>query len=422
MSGTSRAGPALVPDPALVVGLMSGTSADGVDAALCRIGSRPGAAGRATERPDPAGSASKGAPDPGGAPTPEVSVEVLASRTTAYDPALRSRVLGAAELRTPELAALHVELGERFAQAAADLVRNGPVAMDEVDLVASHGQTVWHDPRGARGGRPATLQLAEPAVLAARTGRPVVADFRPMDVALGGEGAPLVPYADFLLLRRRGRPRAVLNLGGIANVTWLPGEGGAERVVAFDTGPGNALLDALVRRLALAPEGHDPDGRIALGGRPSGALLEELLAEPFFAVPPPKSTGPELFGDPLAERVARRGAEMGLEPADLLATAAALTARSAGEAILRYGGAPAEVLLCGGGRRNRALRRELAAALSPAVLRDTDDEGLDGDAKEAVAFALLGWLAARGLPNHLPRTTGASRLAILGKFLRGTPA
>jgi anhydro-N-acetylmuramic acid kinase len=394
------AAPALAPDPALVLGLISGTSADGVDAALCRVRSR--------------------SPERDG--VPDVSVEVLAFATTPYDPEQRARVLGAPALRTPALAALHVELGEVFARAALDLLRGAGARLDDVDLVASHGQTVWHDPRGERAGRPATLQLADPAVLAARTGRPVVADFRPLDVALGGEGAPLVPYADFLLLRRPGRPRAVLNVGGIANVTWLPGDGGADGVVAFDTGPGNALLDALVRRFALAPEGHDPGGAIALGGRASGLLLTELLAEPFFAEAPPRSTGPELFGDPLAERVARRGAELGLPPADLLATAAALTGRSAAEAILRWAGAPAEVLLCGGGRHNRAIRRELAAALGSVPLRDTDDEGLAGDAKEAVAFALLGWLAARGLPNHLPRTTGASRRAILGTFLHGAPA
>jgi anhydro-N-acetylmuramic acid kinase len=370
-----------------------------VDAALCRI-------------------ASRGAPDR----TPAVAVDVLAFATTPYDPALRTRVLRATELRTPELAALHVELGERFARAALDLARDARVAVDEVDLVASHGQTVWHDPRGERAGRPATLQLAEPAVLAARTGRLVVADFRPMDVALGGEGAPLVPYADFLLLRRPGRPRAVLNLGGIANVTWLPAADGPEAVLAFDTGPGNALLDALVRRFGLAPEGHDPGGRIALAGRASAELLEELLAEPFFSVPPPRSTGPELFGDALAERVASRAAKLGLTPPDLLATAAALTGRSAAAAIVRWAGTPAEVLLCGGGRHNLAVRRELAAAFAPVPLRDTDDEGLGGDAREAVAFALLGWLAARGLPNHLPRTTGASRPAILGKLVRGAPA
>jgi anhydro-N-acetylmuramic acid kinase len=395
----ARPGAPLAPDPALVIGLISGTSADGVDAALCRI-------------------ASRGAPDR----TPAVAVDVLSFATTPYEPALRIRVLRAPELRTPELAALHVELGERFARAALDLARDARVAIDDVDLVSSHGQTVWHDPRGERAGRPATLQLAEPAVLAARTGRLVVADFRPMDVALGGEGAPLVPYADFLLLRRPGRPRAVLNLGGIANVTWLPAADGPQGVVAFDTGPGNALLDALVRRFELAPEGHDPGGRIALAGRASAELLEELLAEPFFSLPPPRSTGPELFGEALARRVAGRAARLGLTPPDLLATAAALTGRSAAEAILRWAGTPAEVLLCGGGRHNLAVRRELAAALAPVPLRDTDDEGLGGDAREAVAFALLGWLAARGLANHLPRTTGASRPAILGKLLRGAPA
>lgn len=245
--------PPLVPRRAHVLGLMSGTSADGVDAALCRIEERGG---------------------------DRIGVELLAAGTLSYPPALRARVLGAAELATPALAALNVELGERFAEAALELCRGQAFPVERVDLVGSHGQTVWHDPCGSRGGTPATLQLAEPAVIAARTGRPVVADFRPLDVALGGQGAPLVPYVDFLLLARPGESRAVLNLGGIANLTWLPPTARAEDVVAFDTGPGNMLLDALVARFGLAPEGYDPGGALALGGRPHPALLEDLLADP----------------------------------------------------------------------------------------------------------------------------------------------
>ena len=385
--------PFLAPDPANVLGLISGTSADGVDAALCRLGSAPTGDG--------------------------LAVELLSARTFPYPPEVRGRVLAAAGLAAPELAALNVELGERFAAAAEELCRSAAFPLQEVDLIGSHGQTAWHDPRGARGGFPATLQLGEPAVIAARTRRCVVADFRPADVALGGEGAPLVPFVDFLLLARAGVARAVLNLGGIANLTWLPASGRAEDVLAFDTGPGNMLLDGLVRRFDLAPEGYDSEGRLALGGRAHAGLLGELLAEPFFALPPPRSTGRELFGEALVERMAERGAGLGLSPADLLATAAALTARSAAEALLRFCGSPDELLLCGGGRRNAAIRQALWELLPGTALRDTDDEGLDGDAKEAIAFAVLAYLAARGRVNHLPHTTGASRATVLGKFVWG---
>lgn len=393
--------PALVPDPATVVGLMSGTSADGVDAALVRIGST-------------------GDAEPGSGSS--LRVELLAAHTVPYPAELRRRVLFAASSAAPALAALDVELGERFAHSALSLCRAAGQALEDVDLIASHGQTVWHDPRAERGSAPATLQLGEPAVIAARTGRSVVADFRSADVALGGEGAPLVPYVDLLLLARPGVARAILNLGGIANVTWIPPSARAADVVAFDTGPGNAVLDGLVRRLALADEGHDPEGSIALSGRAHAGLLTELLAQPFFALPPPRSTGRELFGELFVERLAARGVELRLAPADLVATAAALTCRSAAEAILAHCGQPEELLLCGGGRRNRALREGLRELLPGTAVGDTDAAGVDGDAKEAIAFAVLGYLAARGLPNHLPHTTGADRPAILGKFVWGDPA
>jgi anhydro-N-acetylmuramic acid kinase len=417
-------------DPAIVIGLISGTSADGVDAALCRLaweqdGSDvPRGAGvdpkASWMRGDPASAEARHAAG-GRAGAGRLRLELLATATDPYPEELRTRVLGAARLSTPDIAALDVELGERFAQAAAALCRESGLPLARVDLIGSHGQTVWHDPRALHGRVRATLQLGEPAVIAARTGRDVVADFRPADVALGGEGAPLVPLVDFLLLDRPGVRRAVLNLGGIANVTWLAGSGRPEDVVAFDTGPGNMLSDGLVRRFGLAAEGYDAEGRLARGGAVHEGLLGELLADPFFSIAPPRSTGRERFGEPLVERVARRGGELGLAPADLLATAARLTATSGVEAILRHCGRPDEVLLCGGGRRNEAMRAELLRLLPDVRLADTDDEGLDGDAKEAIAFAVLAYLAARGLPNHLPHTTGASRVAVLGKLVPGAP-
>ncbi len=405
-----------VPREATVVGLMSGTSADGVDAALCRLAWGPDPEGQSS------GEVQYDAVDADALLPGALRLELLAARTYPYSDDLRDRVLRAAGLGTPDLAALGVELGERFAKAALSICLESGLSLTRLDLIGSHGQTVWHDPRGLHGGVPATLQLGEPAVIAARTGRDVVADFRPADVALGGEGAPLVPVVDFLLLARAGLARAVLNLGGIANVTWLPSSGRSLDVVAFDTGPANMLSDALVRRFRLASEGYDPGGRLALAGRPHAGLLEELLAEPFFALAPPRSTGRELFGEPFVERMVRRGAVLGLDPADLLATSAALTAQGAALALLRHCGRPAEILLCGGGRRNAAVRAELSRLLPETAVRDTDDVGLDGDAKEAIAFAVLAYLAARGLPNHLPHTTGASRATVLGKLVPGGSA
>jgi anhydro-N-acetylmuramic acid kinase len=397
MSGRALPLPALVRDPAVVIGLMSGTSADGVDAALCRIESV--------------------AWEPGG--ERRLRCELLAAHTVPYPDELRERVHRADKLDTPALASLNIELGERFAAAAIQLCRAADVALETVDLVGSHGQTVWHDPRGRHGPGPATLQLAEPAVIAARTTRNVVADFRPADLALGGEGAPLVPYVDYLLLAGAESDRAVLNLGGIANVTWLPRGADPSDVLAFDTGPGNLVLDGLVRWFGLAAEGYDPEGKLAAAGAVHDALLQELLGEPFFALAPPRSTGRELFGEGFVGRLVKRGQELGLGPPDLLATAAALTCRSVADALHRFCGSPDEILLCGGGRKNRVLRDGLKALLPETRLRDTDEEGVDGDAKEAIAFAVLAFLAARGVSNHLPHVTGAGRATILGKFVWG---
>jgi len=372
--------------PTLVIGLMSGTSLDGVDVALVRFGG---------DRP---------------------ATELVGFRTQSYDDAFRRRVLDVMASGTArDLALLHVDLGERFADAVTALLAAARVTGRDVACVASHGQTVWHEP-----GR-ATLQLGDPAVIAERCGIPVVSDFRSRDVAAGGQGAPLVPIADALLFAATDRARILLNVGGMANVSWVPPGGGPDRVVAFDTGPGVAVLDAVVRQVR-PPLAYDVDGALAARGRAEQELVSDLLTDPFFGTPPPKSTGREVFGDAMAAGLVRelRVRRPDATDEDCVATAEALTAQSIADQVRRW--LPddgAEVVISGGGARNPVLLRQLRAALAPRVLQRFDDLFFDGDAKEAVAFALLGWLTLRGQPGNVPRATGAAGPRVLGRV---TPA
>lgn len=383
----------------LVVGLMSGTSVDTIDAALARI-EESGAGGR-------------------------LGVEVVAAAETPFARALRRAVFDLFPPRRGSVAALaqvDAALGDAFAAAALDLLRGVGVAPEEVDLIGSHGQTVYHAPApGGRFGLPVTVQLGSGARIAARTGITTVYDFRVADLAAGGEGAPLVPYVDYLLFGDK-ESLAIQNLGGIGNVTVLVAGAGPGGVFAFDTGPGNMVSDALA---ALATGGRlrcDVDGALAAAGTPSEPLLAELLAHPFFARRPPKSTGREEFGAPFARRLYERGRALGLSDADLLATAAALTARSIADAYRRFVLPRADlaaVVLGGGGARNPTLRRMLAAELAPLPVRTHEDYGLPGDAKEALAFAVLAHETARGRPGNLPAATGASRPTVLGAVAPG---
>jgi anhydro-N-acetylmuramic acid kinase len=265
-----------------------------------------------------------------------------------------------------------------------------------------------------------TLQIGEPAVIAARTGCRVVADFRAADIALGGQGAPLVPFADYALFSTAAETRAVQNLGGIANVTFLPAGGTLDDVRAFDTGPGNMLLDALTRRVTEGAAAFDTDGSLAAQGQAASALLGEFLTHPYFALPPPKSTGREAFGAPFAERFFRFAQAQSLSPADTLATATALTAETVARAyrdwLLPH--APVQtVILGGGGVHNGTLVRMLAERLAPARLTTHAEFGLPDDAKESVAFALLAYETLHGRPSNVPAATGARGRAILGKIV-----
>ncbi|MGH7556163.1 MAG: anhydro-N-acetylmuramic acid kinase, partial [Longimicrobiales bacterium] len=319
------------------------------------------------------------------------------------------------------LCMLHARLGEWLAAATLDACERAGLRIDEVDLIGSHGQTVWHVPP-ENGRRGATLQLGDPATIAERTGVPVVSDFRSRDVAAGGQGAPLVPWIDRTLFSLPGRARILQNIGGMANLTRVPPRGANEPLLAFDTGPGNALIDAAVELATDGRETFDRDGRRAAAGTIDETLLAELLAHPYFEREPPKSTGRELFGKPFVEALVARAHTSGDAVwANLVATLTAFTARTIVDAVRRWvlpRGAD-ELVVTGGGARNPALMRMLRESLAPLPVMSGDEIGIDPDAKEALAFAALAWAHAQGIPGNVPEATGASGPRLLGSLTPG---
>jgi len=369
----------------LAVGVMSGTSLDGVSTALVRLTDDP------------------------------LEARLVAFRQDAYAAAERGQLIDAiARGGSRDLALLHVALGERFAGAVLQLLAEAKVAPREVAFVASHGQTVWHEP-----GR-ATLQLGDPAVIAERVGIRVVSDFRARDVAAGGQGAPLVPLADVLLFGHPERGRLLLNIGGIANVTYAPRLGVTEGALAFDTGPGVAVVDAVTRRIDPTAR-FDVDGERARRGKPARKVLATLLADPYFAAPPPKSTGREHFSPDYAARLVDDVKRGGGSDNDAVATAAALTVETITRGIERWIRADpdAELVMSGGGARNPWLVEQLAARIAPRLLVPFERLFFDGEAKEALVFAFLGFLTILGKAGNLPAATGARGPRVLGRI---TPA
>ena len=428
-----------------VAGLMSGTSADGVDAAIVDIRGR--------------------------------EVRVLAFETYPYRAALRSEILRLCRPESARLDAIchynHL-LGEVFAEAVIRLCSESGIALNSINLIGSHGQTIYHSPNGGRhAGRVvrSTLQIGEPSVITQRTGITTVADFRPRDMAAGGEGAPLVPYADYILFSDRRLNRAVQNIGGIANVTFLPGLGGVvkaeglgdghsrrvsshpqaslegatrrivmadpggqarlrerkhgtpcgpENVMAFDTGPGNMVIDGVTRLITKGKRSYDRGGAMAGRGSVDESLLREMLRHPFFRRRPPKSTGREQFGQQYCEWLYDKARRNSLMPEDIVATATAFTASTIASAYRRFLPAmPDEMILCGGGAHNTTLVRMLQSRLEGVRIRSTDEFGIDVDAKEAVSFAILAYATIQGVPNNIPHVTGASEPVVLGKIVPG---
>jgi anhydro-N-acetylmuramic acid kinase len=378
-----------------VMGLMSGTSADGVDAAL-------------VEWPD-AGSARP--------------FRLIAHCEDPFPPELQDRVHRLAAARVPgeqalrELAALDVMLGEKFAAAAAALAEQAGIALGDIDAIASHGQTVAHHPEAG-----ASLQIGDPSVIAERTGCTTVADFRARDLAAGGQGAPLAPFFHFVAFAEPDEGRLALNLGGIANVTWIPRAAAPDAVLAFDVGPANALVDGVVQLATEGSERMDTDGAHARRGRVDAALLARLMDDPFLRAAPPKSTGRERYGSAEAETLYAASRATGQSLDDLIATLTAFTAEAVAHACrahLHAEGQIDRVLVGGGGARNPAALEALREALPGVAVERFDRWGVPGDAAEAMAFSLLGRNTLLGLPNHLPRCTGANRALVLGEVVPG---
>jgi anhydro-N-acetylmuramic acid kinase len=383
-------------DVRTVVGLMSGTSADGIDAALTRI----------------SGSGE------------DIRAELVAFHKVLYEAKARRAILGVSVPEAPvaDVCRMNFEVGRFFGEAVLGLLERCGLAPRDVDLIASHGQTVCHLPSedaSAPGATGATLQIGEPAVIAEMTGCVVVADFRPRDMAAGGQGAPLVPYADYALFRHPESTRAVQNIGGIANVTFLPGGGGLGDLIAFDTGPGNMIVDALITVVTGGEMTYDADGELSGLGRVDDGLLAWLMDHPYLSRPPPKSTGREEFGVGVVGDLLDRAQSADVSAEDLVATATAFTAESIAAAyrdFLPYQEID-EVILGGGGSYNATLRRMLQERLPGPALLLHEDYGVHGDAKEAIAFAILGNETMLGQPANVPAATGAQRPVILGKIV-----
>ncbi len=383
-------------NPRLVIGLSSGPSMDGIDAALVRVEEEPGG-----------------------------QISVVAFRTFPYDGELAASLRTASTSASPAgLALLNVIVGEAFARAALELVEAAGVEATDILCVGSHGQTMVHVPEPASCAGTfarATLQIGEPAVIAERTGITTVADFRSRDLAAGGQGAPLVPFLDHRLYTHPERGRVALNIGGIANVTGLPPGTDLAGVVAFDTGPGNVLLDAAARARGIAG-GFDEDGKIAVGGAVRDLLLEKLLAHPFYPRKPPKSADTADFLNEESTAVLDEAAS--LSDADVLATLTELTARTVAGAIADFIAVRQpvdEILVSGGGAHNRTLRGRLEALAAPAAVRHAEDvvPAVQGDAKEAVAFAVLAHETLAGRPGSVPSATGAAGSRVLGAIVPG---
>jgi anhydro-N-acetylmuramic acid kinase len=346
-----------------IAGVMSGTSLDGIDVAVI-------------EYP---------------------RLRTIGFETTPYAPELRAAILGVNS--AADISRLHFQLAELYAKAVLRATRR----FGAVELIGCHGQTVYHE-----GGRH-TLQLGEPAVLAERIGVPVVSDFRARDIAAGGQGAPLVPYVDYLLFRHPRRMRVALNIGGIANITVVPPAAKAEQVIAYDTGPGNMVMDALAREASRGKLAYDRDAKLARSGRVNKALLDELLRDPYYRRKPPKSAGREQYGAEFVDRLKASG----LPLRDLLATATVLTAATIARACSGFEG---DLIASGGGVHNPMLMEHLSALLPRMTLSTSTDHGIDADAKEAIAFAVLAYQTWRRKPGNLPSATGARHAAVLGSI------
>jgi anhydro-N-acetylmuramic acid kinase len=374
-----------------VAGLMSGTSADGVDVAIIDISAN--------------------------------SVNVLAFDTFPYSATLRHSILQLCQSESTAVADvcyLNFVIGEVFAEAVLKLCKKSGIGLNTIDLIGSHGQTIYHNPKGRRFGKKtirSTLQIGEPSIIAQRTGITTVADFRPRDMAANGEGAPLVPFADYFLFRDKHRNRAIQNIGGIANVTYLPAGCQSGDIIAFDTGPGNMIIDGIITILSKGKQKFDRGGKLAAKGTVDKAILNDMLKHSFFGQRPPKSTGREEFGARYCEALYRKMSKT-ISAEDIMATVTAFTAASIVEAYQRFlPRMPDEVILCGGGAHNGTLVRMLRQGLDKSRILLSDELGISCDAREAISFAILAYATIKGVENNVPSATGAKQSLVLGKII-----
>jgi anhydro-N-acetylmuramic acid kinase len=386
----------------LVLGMMSGTSADGIDVALARISGAP----------------------------PNLNAKLLGHTSNKFPAALREEILRVAEQHavcSGSLSQLNFRLGEIFADAALAACRRFRVPPSKIALIGSHGQTIFHQGLPSKYfGSPtaSTLQTGEASVIAARTGITTVGDFRPADIALGGQGAPLVPYVDYLLYRHAKLGRVSLNLGGIANVTVLPPAARPHQIRAFDTGPANMLIDALVSHFTRGRQRFDDNAHLAVKGRSIPALLDQLLRDSYLKIAPPKSTGREYYGHACVKKLLALGRRYRARPNDLIRAATFFTALSIVDALNRFVLRKTKIhqlIVSGGGAHNPLILAQLSVALPGIEVLPSSQFGIIGDAKEAFAFALLAYETFHRRPANLPSATGARGPAILGKISYAPP-
>ena len=387
-------------DKKCVIGLMSGTSVDGIDAAIVEIAGH----GLAT------------------------AVDLLAFETFHFPPGVPQRILALCHPdsgRVDDICEMNFYIGHLFAEAVKHILRKSGMRASDIDLIGSHGQTIHHLPKNTSADfndsrYPSTLQVGEPAVIAHETGIPTIADFRVADMAAGGQGAPLVSYSDYLLFRNREKTVGLLNIGGIANLTVLPANGTFDAVSAADTGPGNMCIDAVVTEITQGSERYDKGGKRASQGTPYQPLIGEWLKHPFFHQSPPKTTGREMFGHTYAMECLAACREYGLSDDDCIATLTELTVQTIADYIAKFVTEqnPIDTLyVSGGGVHNQTIMRRLSELLSDTSVEPVDTSGISADAKEAMAFAILANETLHGNAGNLPSATGASVRKVLGKFV-----
>ncbi|HEX7358854.1 MAG TPA: anhydro-N-acetylmuramic acid kinase [Bryobacteraceae bacterium] len=380
-----------------IAGIMSGTSLDGIDVAIVDI---TGSGFRA-------------------------KINVLTSHSVPYPRRIREALFAVSNTsaQTGDISRLNFLLGELYAEALEETAERAQIPLESVKLIGCHGQTIFHEGQSTQylGKKvTSTFQIGESSVITERTGIDVISNFRERDVAAGGKGAPLVPYLDYMLIRHRGRGRVAVNIGGIANLTAIPPNTNSDRVIAFDTGPGNIVIDQLVTRITQGAQTYDRDGVMAAAGEVDPKLLAKLLRDKYFRQKPPKTAGREQYGTEYVSKLL----DTELSSEDLIATATALTAESIAVSVRNFVMTDMrvdEIFVSGGGTHNATLMQNLRKAMDPIPVMETTEVGLDVDAKEAIAFAVLAYETAHSRPSNIPMATGANRAVVLGKITPNGP-